>query len=100
MRTKGVWPKSLSEQFYAGGFLHADDIRTLATSTDSLDAQVTIVKKFSSENFLKLQMFSSTHRPAMRSLIHRKPKHFPVSLTGMSDSFTFTLGLLYHCMFG
>ena len=26
--------------FYAGGFLHADDIRTLATSEASLEAQV------------------------------------------------------------
>ena len=26
--------------FYAGGFLHADDIRTLATSVDCLNAQV------------------------------------------------------------
>ena len=42
--------------FYVGGFLHADDIRTLATSADSLKAQVSLVKSFSEENFLKLNV--------------------------------------------
>ena len=42
--------------FYAGGFLHADDIRTLAASTNSLEAQVPIVKDFANENFLKLNI--------------------------------------------
>ena len=42
--------------FYAGGFLHADDIRTLATSTDSLEAQVSMVKDFAARNFLKLNV--------------------------------------------
>ena len=42
--------------FYAGGFLHADDIRTLATSIDSLNAQVALVKGFAEENFLKLNV--------------------------------------------
>ena len=35
--------------FYAGGFLHA---RTLATSTGSVEAQVTMVKDFAAHNFL------------------------------------------------
>ena len=48
--------------------MHADEIRSLAMSTDSLEAQVTIVKNFASENFLNLQMFSSIHRPAMLSI--------------------------------
>ena len=39
---------------YAGAFLHADDIRTLASNLSSLEAQVTTVKKFTEENFLKL----------------------------------------------
>ena len=42
--------------FYAGGFLHADDVRTLATSTVSLESQVTIVKNFASSSFLKLNI--------------------------------------------
>ena len=42
--------------FYAGGFLHADDIRTLATSTDSLEAQVNMVKDFAARNFLRLNV--------------------------------------------
>lgn len=42
--------------FYAGGFLHADDIRTLATSTRSLEAQVDVVKRFTEDNFLKLNI--------------------------------------------
>ena len=33
-------------KFYAGGFLHADDVRTLATSRASLEAQATMVEKF------------------------------------------------------
>ena len=36
----------LGLRFYAGGFLHADDIRTLASSEDSLKRQVAIVKEF------------------------------------------------------
>ena len=40
--------------FYAGGYLHADDIRTLASSTDSLEAQVSMVKDFAARNFLEL----------------------------------------------
>ena len=31
--------------FYAGGFLHADDVRTLASSKELLEAQVAIVKR-------------------------------------------------------
>ena len=42
--------------FYAGGFLHADDVRTLATSKESLEAQVALVKKFAEMNFLKLNV--------------------------------------------
>ena len=41
---------------YAGRFLHADDIRTLATSMDTLNAQVALVKKFAENNFLKLNV--------------------------------------------
>ena len=42
--------------FYAGGFLHADDIRTLATSNDSLVQQAELVKVFAAENFLMLNV--------------------------------------------
>ena len=42
--------------FYAGGFLHADDIRTLASSTDSLKRQILIVEDFSKENLLKINL--------------------------------------------
>ena len=44
------------KNFYAGGFLHADDIRTLATSIDSLNVQVALIKKFAENNFLKLNV--------------------------------------------
>ena len=39
---------------YADGFLHADDIRTLAPNTSTLEAQISLVKRFTEENFLKL----------------------------------------------
>ena len=39
---------------YVGGFLHADDIRTLASSLDVLDTQVSLVQRLAKENFLKL----------------------------------------------
>ena len=39
---------------YAGGYLHADDIRTLASSLSSMEAQVAVVSRFITENFLKL----------------------------------------------
>ena len=42
--------------FYAGGFLHADDIRTLATSEASLKRQVDLVKMFADQNLLKLNV--------------------------------------------
>ena len=42
--------------FYSGVFLHADDVRTLATSEGSLDCQVALVKAFSKENLLKLNV--------------------------------------------
>ena len=39
---------------YAGCFLHADDIRTLAANPSTLEAQISTVEKFTEENFLKL----------------------------------------------
>jgi len=36
--------------FYAGGFLHVDDVRTLASSKELLEAQVTMVKEFAERN--------------------------------------------------
>ena len=35
--------------FYTGGFLHADDIRTLANSISTLEEQVALVQKFASD---------------------------------------------------
>ena len=43
-------------RYYAGGFLHANDIRTLATSEDSLQRQVGLVKAFAEENLLRLNV--------------------------------------------
>ena len=42
--------------YYAGGFLHADDIRTLATSEEFLMKQVELVKQFADKNLLKLNV--------------------------------------------
>ena len=42
--------------FYAGGFLHVDDVRTLASSKESLEAQVAMVKEFAERNLLKLNV--------------------------------------------
>ena len=39
---------------YAGGYLHADDIRTLASNPTTLEAQISLVTKFTKENFLSL----------------------------------------------
>ena len=39
-------------EFYSGRFLHAYDIRTLATSEASLQAQVALVNEFTTINFL------------------------------------------------
>ena len=39
---------------YGGAYLHADDIRTLATSVSTLQAQISEVLKFTSNNFLQL----------------------------------------------
>ena len=41
-------------KFYARGFLHVCDIRTLATSEASLETQVALVNEFANTNFLKL----------------------------------------------
>lgn len=39
---------------YTGGFLHADDIRTLAPTISTLEEQISTVQKFTDDNFLKL----------------------------------------------
>ena len=39
---------------YAGGFLPADNIRTLANSLSAMEEQIQMVSRFTSENFLKL----------------------------------------------
>ena len=39
---------------YAGGYLHADDKRTLASSKSSMETQITTVARFASDNFLNL----------------------------------------------
>ena len=39
---------------YAGGFLHADDICTLTANLSSLETQISTVKNFADENFLRL----------------------------------------------
>ena len=41
---------------YAGGFLHADDTRTLASNPTTLEDQTSIVVKFTRENFLCLNI--------------------------------------------
>ena len=43
-------------RFYAGGFLHADDIRSLATSEESMKSQVALMKAFTEENLLRLNV--------------------------------------------
>ena len=47
-------------KFYAGGFLHADDVRTCkmsdATSEEYLQCQVALVKAFAKKNLLKLNV--------------------------------------------
>ena len=42
--------------FYAGGFAHADDIRTLATTVETLEAQVGLVRQFCAANFLQVNV--------------------------------------------
>jgi len=50
LQASGLGPSI--NNFYAGGFLHADDIRTLATSESSLRAQVSMVQEFAKSNYL------------------------------------------------
>ena len=54
--------------FYAGGFLHVDDIRNLATSTGSVEVQV-MVKDFAARNFLKLNVQGDLSPLSTRSII-------------------------------
>ena len=42
--------------FCAGRFPHADDIQTLITSIDSLNAHFALVKNFAENDFLKMNM--------------------------------------------
>ena len=39
---------------YAGGYIHADDIRTLAGNVTSLESQISTVERFTADNFLTL----------------------------------------------
>ena len=41
---------------YAGGYIHADDIRTLANSQSTMESQIKMVSRFVSENFLTLNV--------------------------------------------
>ena len=70
-----------------GGFLHADDIRTLATSTGSVEAQVTMVKGFAACNFLKLNvqmceivMFSDGRGAGVRLMVLKSQSEMPPSV--------------------
>ena len=42
--------------FYAGGFLHADDIHTVVTSSESVEEQVSMVNTFAKENFTSINV--------------------------------------------
>ena len=42
--------------FYVGGFAHADEIRTLATTVETLEAQVGLVRQFCAANFLQVNV--------------------------------------------
>ena len=42
--------------FYVGRFLHADDIRTLVTSEESMKRRVALVKTFAEENLRRLNV--------------------------------------------
>ena len=42
--------------FYAGSFLHADDIRTLASNVSSMEEQVAMVQNFARQNLLRLNV--------------------------------------------
>ena len=39
---------------YTSGYLHADDIRTLAANITTLETQISMVNKFTEDNFLQL----------------------------------------------
>ena len=67
LRAGGVWGRDYWTEFkagklrmrewvdfYSGAYLHADDIRTLATSVSSLQAQISQVLDFTSNSFLQL----------------------------------------------
>ena len=43
-------------EFYAGGFIHADDICTISSSVQSLKRQMDVVKGFVSDYYLKLNV--------------------------------------------
>ena len=71
---------------YAGGFLHADDIRTLAPNTSTLEAQMSFVKRFTEENFLRLNpskceivAFKKAKEPADRGEVRVDECCFPVA---------------------
>ena len=60
--------------YYVGCFLHVDDIRTIATSVQSLEFRTQEVSKFTTENFLQLnpskcEIVSFSRQVAARNLI-------------------------------
>ena len=71
---------------YAGGFLHADDIRTLASTKTTLEAQISTVKRFTEDNFLKLNAskceivaFKKSSTRAEEEIIEVGEDSYPVS---------------------
>ena len=69
------------KEYYAGGFLHADDIRTFSTSIDSLEAQVSAVLDFARDNFLKLNIQKCEIIPFSHNTNHREIPHCKVDNT-------------------
>jgi hypothetical protein len=47
---KNLPESGLVNDYYGGRFLHANDVRTLATSGESLERQAALMKKFAAEN--------------------------------------------------
>ena len=63
---------------YVGGFLHADDIRTIASSTTTLKAQISTIKMFTEDNFLKLNTSKCEIVAFKKSSIRKKQESIEV----------------------
>ena len=81
---------------YGGAYLHADDIRTLATSVSSLNAHIAEVLSFAASRFLQLKPSASATASSTLSVMWRERFFLQVVPPSALDIYGIMTYLLIH----